>query len=671
MFLIGICTVAGSLYIAKKAYQKRHNRKVSKKLQREGVTRPALSSLLSQNGYKIRANDQNIILSTILLTLSFAGFMGGSLLHWSCIPLLIYLQIPIFKNGYRELFEEHKIGAGVRDSLLSITMLSLQYFLASALFLLQYFISRKILFKTEDSSQQNLVEIWGETSQFVWIEQDGVEIEISIDRLQVGNVVVVNAGEIIPVDGIVKKGIGSVAQHVLTGEAQPKEIIQGSRVFALTTLLSGKLYIRVDKTGNETIASQIQNILNSTVDYKSSQQARGEHMAEKYALPSIIGGVVTLPILGVSSAATMLLVSFGNQMRILAPISILNFLEIASKYNILIKDGRALEGLKRVDTVVFDKTGTLTEEQPHVKAIHVFDVQTENEVLCYAATAEYKQTHPIALAIKEEAQKRSLQLPKVDEANYEIGYGLKVRAGDRLIQVGSIRFMKNEGILIPPGVQELQKSLKEQGSSLVYIAVNEKLIGAIELHTTIRMEAKQVIANLRKIGMKLIIISGDHRQPTKRLSQELGISQYFAETLPNDKAQIIEQLQKEGRSVCFIGDGINDSIALKKANVSISLQGSSKLATDTAQIILMDESLRQLPFLFELSNSLEKNIKVNFITTMIPGFMCIGGVYLFHIGALAATLIKQSFLAIGLANSMLPKTEKFSILRNEEVINDL
>ena len=191
-------------------------------------------------------------------------------------------------------------------------------------------------------------------------------------------------------------------------------------------MLSGKLYIEVNKTGDQIVAAQIENILNSTTDYKSTQQARGEHMAEKYALPSIMGGVITLPILGVSSAAAMLLVSFGNQMRILAPISVLNFLDIASQHNILIKDGRALEGLQSIDTLVFDKTGTLTEEQPHVKAIHVLNAQTEEEVLGYAAAAEYKQSHPIALAIKQEAQKRSLLLPRIDGANYEIGYGLKV-----------------------------------------------------------------------------------------------------------------------------------------------------------------------------------------------------------------------------------------------------
>ena len=207
----------------------------------------------------------------------------------------------------------------------------------------------------------------------------------------------------------------------------------------------------------------------------------------------LIGGIITLPVLGIQSAATILLSSFGGQMRVVAPISVLNFLKIASEQSILIKDGRALETLHNIDTVVFDKTGTLTQEQPYVKAIHTCHEQTENDILRYAAAAEYKQKHPIALAIQKEAQNRHLDLLMIDEANYEIGYGLKVRLDNKLIRVGSIRFMTMENIVIPPSIHTLQTVSHDQGSSLVYVAVNEQLSGAIELQATIRSEAKQVI----------------------------------------------------------------------------------------------------------------------------------------------------------------------------------
>ena len=243
----------------------------------------------------------------------------------------------------------------------------------------------------------------------------------------------------------------------------------------------------------------------------------------------------------------------------------------------------------------------------------------------------------------------------IDEANYEIGYGLKVQLDDKLIRVGSIRFMTMENIVIPPRIHTLQTKSHDQGASLVYVAVNEQLSGAIELQATIRPEAKQVIDNLHQRGMTIVIISGDHKKPTQQLAQELGIDQYFAETLPENKAQLIEKLQKEGKSVCFVGDGINDSIALKKANVSISLRGASTIATDTAQVILMDESLKQLPILFDLATRLEKNMRTGFVTALIPGVMCVSGVYFFHIGVITAGVLYNLSLGIGVVNAMLPK----------------
>ncbi|MEM7184674.1 MAG: heavy metal translocating P-type ATPase, partial [Spirochaetota bacterium] len=566
--------ITGGVYLAKKIYNKRQNKKKLTEPNIQGTTTQTIQPALSQNHHETQINNRNIALSVVLMFLSAGGYMGFLVLKWFSVPLLIYLQLPIFKLGHNELFKKRKVGAAVRDSLLSITMVSLGYFFAPALFFIQYYISRNLLLKTEDSSEKNLIDIWAETSQSVWIEQDDIEVEIALNKLQIGNVVVVNAGETIPVDGIVEKGMGNVDQHILTGESQLVEKMVGDTIFASTVLLSGRLYIKVSKTGSETVVSQIKSILNNTTDYKSSQQARGEKLADKYALPSIIGGIITLPILGIHSAATMLLVSFGGQMRILAPISVLNFLKIASDNNVLIKDGRALESLHNIDTVVFDKTGTLTQEQPYVKAIHTCHAPTKDEVLLYAAAAEYKQKHPIALAILQEAQNRNLQLPIIDEANYEIGYGVKVRLNDKMILVGSLRFMTMENIPIPPEVSKLQKILQDQSSSLVYVAVNKQLIGTIELQATIREEAKQVIDNLHQRGMKTIIISGDNEKPTQKLARELGIDQYFAETLPNNKAKLVEQLQNEGKSVCFVGDGINDSIALKKANVSISLRGA-------------------------------------------------------------------------------------------------
>jgi Cu2+-exporting ATPase len=464
---------------------------------------------------------------------------------------------------------------------------------------------------------------------------------------------VINAGETIPIDGLIHSGIASIDQHVLTGELQPMAKGVGNSVFAGTVVLEGQIHIQVEKTGQETVAAQIGNILEKTADFKATMQSYGERIIDKGALPTLAVSAIALPILGTQSALAILNSCFGYQMRITAPLSMLNFLTIASKNSILIKDGRSLELLNQVDTVVFDKTGTLTEEQPHVGKIHCCGIE-ENELLTYAAAAEYKQTHPIALAILAEAKQRRLNVAPVTQAKYEVGYGIKVNVDAKLIRVGSVRFMEMEGISIPPEMNILQEETHEQGHSLVFIALNDQLAGAIELYPTIRPEAKQIIAQLKQRGLSLYIISGDHEQPTRKLAQKLGIDNYFAETLPEDKANLIAQLQQKGKVVCFVGDDINDSIALKKSQVSISLRGASTVATDTAAIILMDNHLNQLDHLFEIAEEFNANMKNNLNLSIIPGFLCWGGVFFLHFGIVSTVLLYDASLLVGVWNAMSP-----------------
>ncbi len=351
------------------------------------------------------------------------------------------------------------------------------------------------------------------------------------------------------------------------------------------------------------------------------------------------------------------------------PISVLNFLRIASENNILIKDGRVFESLSQVDTIVFDKTGTLTEEHPHVGKIYTFNESNENELLKYAAMAEYKQVHPIAKAILKKAHEQKLSLPKIDYASYEVGYGIKVNYSNKLILVGSINFMEMEEIAIPEEMKNIKSDCDEHGYSLVIVAIDNQIKGAIELRATIRPEAKNIINELRQRNMSIYIISGDQESATKQLAHELGIKNYFANTLPEKKAHLIEKLQKEGKYVCFIGDGINDSIALKKAQVSISLHGASAVATDTAQILLMDKSLNRLSQLFDLADELNTNLNIGMLTTTIPGIMIIGGALFLHFGIVTSIILSYSGLTAGMLNSMLPLLKHHSNNWEQSKIN--
>ncbi|HHB92555.1 MAG TPA: HAD family hydrolase, partial [Thioploca sp.] len=283
------------------------------------------------------------------------------------------------------------------------------------------------------------------------------------------------------------------------------------------------------------------------------------------------------------------------------------------------------------------------------------DCYEENELLTYAAASEYKQSHPIAKAILQEANKRQLKLPTIDDANYEVGYGIKVTTNDKkLIRVGSSRFMEIEGLDIPETMLDVMTYCQEHGHSLIMIAIDSQVVGAIELHATIRPEVKTIIKQLQQRNFSIYIISGDHMEPTKQLAKELKIANYFAEVLPENKAKIIEKIQKEGKSVCFIGDGINDSIALKQADVSVSLTGASMIATDTAQILLLDKNLTQLNKLFDLAQELNTNLNTGLAMTIVPGVIVIGGVFILHFGIIIASALYTAGLAAGIGNSMLP-----------------
>ncbi len=605
--------------------------------------------------------ERNLKIATVTTGLAIAGAVGYPLLTLACIPGQIYLSFPFFKDGYRQLFKERVVKMAVLDATIFSLSLFFGFYIVNGLYLMLFNLSQKLINQTRQSSVDNLITVFGEMPRLAWIEVDGGEVQKSVEALEVGEVIVVNAGETIPADGTITTGVASIDQRMLTGEAQPAEKSVGDDVFAATTVLSGRILVCVKRAGADTVAAQIETILTNTASYQSQFELQGQQIADETAWPILSLGAITLPILGPSSAIAVLLSDIGYRMRFVGPLSVLNHLLLVSNHSILIKDGRALEALQTVDTFVFDKTGTLTQEQPHVAQVYICAAVTENRILQYAAAAEYRQTHPIAQAILQEAEKRDLTIPVTHESNYEIGYGLKVsieksddETEDTLIFVGSDRFMMQESITIPDSIQTAQAACSAQGQSLIYVARNHQLIGAIALQATIRPEAASIINELHQRGMTTYVISGDQEQPTKQLADSLGIQHYFAEVLPEDKATLVERLQQQGRQICFVGDGINDSIALKKANVSVSLQGASFIATDTAQVILMDQTLGQLITLYDLAKDLEAKMKQNFLFSVVPGVICIGGVYLFHWGIVAAALIGYVSLGLGVGNAMLP-----------------
>ena len=373
---------------------------------------------------------------------------------------------------------------------------------------------------------------FGKQPRYVWLYRDGAEVQISLDQLQPLDVIVVNTGEVVPVDGIIAQGMAMIDQHALTGESTPAEKGVGDRVFAATLMVAGKILVQVEKSGNETASAKISQILNDTAGYKLSSQHKGERLADKAVIPTLAVGAVGLAAMGPAGAVAVLNSDFGTGIRMAAPLAMLSSLALCANKGILVKDGRALELMNEVDTVLFDKTGTLTRERPEVGRMIASHGFAPEQILQFAAAAERKFHHPIALAILHKAQELGLELPPTDDTQYKVGYGITVGVMGHTVRVGSQRFMDSEGVEITPEVAAALDQSHQEGHTMVMVSVDGRLGGALELHAAVRPEVRQIVQGLRERGIKHIaIISGDHEAPTRKLAESLGMDRYFAQVL--------------------------------------------------------------------------------------------------------------------------------------------
>lgn len=630
----------------------------------EGIA-SRLCEILAPHDPKIKAEDTDIgsiekwsgpyfVSSSVALPLALLGWWVP-LFRILSIGILTWLTVPILRRSLAGLARQRRIKMEVVNLLTLPLMISSGYLPAAAFGYWSYYLGILFLARAKNRSVRQVSSIITESLRLVWVRKGDHEIEIDFRDLRLGDIVVVQAGGLVPVDGLVIEGLASVDQRMLTGEAQPVDKQAGDRIFAYTTVLAGKICIQAEKTGPQTVASQINDILEQTNNFAAAIESRVETAADCLALPTLALGALALPVAGYTSALVVLDSSIIDNLYITGNLNVLTHLHLASNQGVLVKDGRALETLRDVDTVVFDKTGTLTEEQPHVGHIHELeDRYGASDILYFAGIAEQKQSHPIAKAVLSEIAARRLSLPAVDQSRYELGYGITVGVQGYAIRVGSRRFMKTQNIEVTRNAIPIQAHADANGYSLVYVAVGSVLAGIIEIHPTVRAETKDLLRELKRRDLSTYIISGDHEAPTRALAAQVGIDHYLAETLPEDKAVRIQQLQAQGRTVCFIGDGINDAIALKQADVAISLSGAATIATDTAQVVLLDGSLCRLSTVFHLAESLQRNFRNSVLWDVLPNATCIVGAYFFGLGIYGALAIYTMGLAGGVISGMRP-----------------
>jgi heavy metal translocating P-type ATPase len=596
----------------------------------------------------------------LLLCSGAVGLAAGA--QWSTAALyppaailFLHCVTPTFAGAARTLFVERRLGVDVLDAIVVVMCLVTGHIFAGAVLAWCLAFGRRLLEHAQEDSRRRLANVFAKQPRTAYLYVDGVEVSVPVSRIEAGNLVVVNTGEVIPVDGVVFEGSAIVDQHGLTGESVPVEKEPGSRVYASTLIIGGRILITVEKAGRETTSAKITTILSDTASFRFGAQSRGEMLADQAVIPTIGLAALGYATAGLYSAMAILNCDFGTGIRMAAPLALLSSLSLCATRGILVKDGRALEEMSRIDTIVFDKTGTLTKEHPAVERIHALGERSREEVLTFAAAAERRVGHPIAGAIVAEFLTLGKPFPAVDQSSYSIGYGIAVTVGEHAVRVGSSRYLRQEQIAVTPELETIEERAHDAGHTVVFVAVDGEPAGAIELAPQLRERVAELIADLRAKGVsQVVIISGDHEKPTERLATTLGVDRYFAEVLPEDKARYVELLQKEGRRVCFVGDGINDAIALRRANVSVSIRGATTVATDTAQVVFMDESLARIGEFLDIARALERNVAVSWNMILAPNLACIAGALFLGFGVGASVLANNVAAIAALANGLRP-----------------
>lgn len=456
---------------------------------------------------------------------------------------------------------------------------------------------------------------------------DMIEQIIPAGEIQKGDLLRVLPGEKIPADGFILSGSTSVDQSVMTGESLPADKTVGDNVFCGTINCYGSIDIQATSTGNDSSLQKLIRMVQDAEEKKAPMQRIADQWSVwlvPIALLIAIGGFFINWWLGkdlmaaLNRGVTVLVVFCPCALALATPTSIMAAIGQATKHGIIIKSGEALETMGKVNTITFDKTGTLTYGKPEVSDIIVFDDQWNcDHLLSLAASAESRSEHPLAKAIVDCAAKKNIPMAECADFHMEAGLGIRAKIDDIRLLCGNEKYLRQNGILISSSADKKLEKLHSQGAAVILVAVNGTCAGLIALSDTLRPDAEDVINKLTSMDTHTVLLSGDHTKTASYFASRIGISEIHADLLPAQKVEHIKRLQKEGNTVCMIGDGINDAPALKAADVGIAMGSmGSDISIEAADIALMSDDISKIPYLKKLSYSTVRTIKGNIIASM-------------------------------------------------------
>ncbi|MCI6008343.1 MAG: heavy metal translocating P-type ATPase [Ruminococcus sp.] len=486
----------------------------------------------------------------------------------------------------------------------------------------------------------------------VWLKVGEQEVLSPIGKVAEGDLIIVRTGNMIPLDGKVVSGEASVNQSSITGESLPLRKGEGSYVYAGTVVEEGECIVSVDKVSGSGQYDRVVRMIEESEKLKSTTESKASRLADKL-VPYTLGGTVLTYLLtrNVTKMLSVLMVDFSCALKLSMPITVLSAMRECNAYNISVKGGKFLETVAKADTIVFDKTGTLTYATPTVAEVVTFNNRKEDDMLRLAACLEEHYPHSIANAVVEAAKERGLDHEEYHSSvEYVVAHGISSTVENKKVVIGSYHFVfEDEGCCIPDGEEGKFKSLSKEYSHL-YLAISGKLSAVICIYDPLRKEAKQAIQALHDCGIsKVVMMTGDNRKTAAAVAAEVGIDEFYAEVLPEDKANFIRSQRQAGRCVIMIGDGVNDSPALSEADTGIAINTGAAIAKEIADITISSENLFQLVTLRKLSQALMSRIHRNY--RFIVGFnlmLIICGVAGFIQPTVSALLHNMSTLGISL-----------------------
>ena len=497
----------------------------------------------------------------------------------------------------------------------------------------------------------------------VWLKTGETETLVPIGDIQAGDCVVVRTGSLIPLDGKVVSGEAMVNQASMTGESMPVPKREGSYVYAGTVAEEGECVVRVEKALGGGRYDRIVRMIEESEKLKSTAEDKASRLADRL-VPYTLGGTILTYLItrNVTKMLAVLMVDFSCALKLSMPLAVLSAMRECGSYHITVKGGKYLEALSKADTIVFDKTGTLTRATPQVVEVVPFSGCNEREVLQLAACLEEHFPHSMANAVVRAAKERGISHEEMhSEVEYIVAHGIASRVGGQRVVIGSHHFVfEDEKCTIPTAEQQKFDALKPAYSHL-YMAASGQLVGVICISDPLRPEAAAVLNGLRALGIRnTVMMTGDSERTAAAIAKQVGVDRFFAEVLPEDKANFVQQAKAEGHTVVMIGDGINDSPALSAADIGIAINSGAAIAREIADVTIKADSLEELVALKAIANSLQKRVHANyrFVLTFNSALIALGALGILQ-PASSAMLHNLSTIGISLKSmtNLLPENK--------------